>query len=644
MKYCPQLTTFRSTLLGLAGFLLTLGACASSGNGEVPDASVDVAADSSQAESQRALGSDALPLYACPAAMSPGSVDGGGLLPSRRAAGSLPVLPSPSVPGTPAGAEVVFTVDTSQGMWPISQDIYGMNSPFPQTNVDPALRSTSTRLGGNRWSAYNWENNASNAGKDYKYQSDGYLSASNAAGDAVRFALDDVWAMGAGAVLTVPIGDYVAADKAPGGDVRGDGGVGYLDTRFRKNVAVKNAPFSDPPDQGDDSVYQDEFVAWATKCAGTVPLAFCLDNEPDLWKQNHPEIHPSALTYAELVQRTTTFASAIKAVWPAAPILGFVSYGWNGYMTLQSAPDFAGNGEFVDYFLAQMKAAEDSAGQRLVDYLDLHWYPEAKGGGVRIVFDAAPKDATNLAAQQEARLQAPRSLWDPTYKETSWITDSIKAPISLIPRMQKKIASKYPGTKLAFTEWNYGGGSDITGAIATADVLGIFGREHVDMAHIWPLSTKEPFVAAGVRAFRNYDGQSSEFGDIAISASNSDMVSTSVYASLSSSNPNQVVVVAINKKSTGVVAGVRLAHPSALASTKVYVLAGTSPDLVAAPVLTAADSNAFTYAMPARSVSVLVFAAGGTLPSPGFDGGTAPDGAGATLVDATVDSTGVDGL
>jgi hypothetical protein len=638
MKYSVKSGSLKSVLACTGAILLSLAACSDDAS-KPRDAAVDgalPAPDAPKADTAPAATADsAPPLYACPAAMQ-GSPDGG-VLPARRVPGEVPVLAAPVAPDPLPDTEVVFNVDVSQGMWPISQDIYGMNSPGPKLGVDPTVRTTTERLGGNRLSAYNWENNASNAGKDYKFQNDGYLSASNAAGDAVRFVMDDAWAMGAGAVLTVPIGDYVSADKAPGGDVRGDGGTDYLGTRFRKNVAAKNAPFTDPPSPIDDSVYQDEFVAWAKGCAGNVPLAFCLDNEPDLWKETHPEIHPAALTYAELCERTVRFASAIKAVWPAAPILGFVSYGWNGYTTLQGAPDASANGQFIDYFLGQMKAAEDSAGKRLVDYLDLHWYPEAKGGGTRIVFDAAPS-AANLAAYQEARLQAPRSLWDSTYKETSWIADNVKGPINLIPRIKQKIDAKYPGTKLAFTEWNYGGGSDITGAIATADVLGIFGRERVGMAHIWPLSSKEPFVAAGVKAFRNYDGQSGEFGDVAIAATNTDAVNTSVYASLSSSNPNQVVVVAINKKSTEVTAGIRLAHPTAFASAKVYVLQGTVSGLVAAPALAAVGSNAFTYAMPARSVTVLVFAGPGAVVQPGLDGGavldadsTAADGAAAAI-------------
>ena len=633
MKFLAPSPRCRLSRLSIASLLVPLSlidACSgNSGGSTLPDGgsamptdggSVDSAAPDANAFQPDVPRPDVFPLYACPSAL--GSPDGG-LLPSRRpTTPAAPTLAAPLVPGALPATDVVFAIDTSQGMWPISPDIYGMNSPGPRKGVDPTLRVTSERLGGNRLSAFNWENNASNAGKDYYYQNDSYLSSSKAAGDAVRFVLDDAWATGAGAVVTVPIGDYVSADKSPGGDVRNS--TDYLTNRFRKNVASKGAPLTYPPNQDDDSVYQDEFVAWAKGCGGDLPLAFCLDNEPDLWSETHPEIHADKVTFAELCQRTVTFASAIKAVWPAAPVLGFVSYGWNGFTTLQGAPDQAKR-DFVEFFLGQMQAAEATAGKRLVDYLDLHWYPEAKGGTARIVFDSAPTDATNLAANRDARVQAPRSLWDATYKEDSWIANNAKVgPINLIHRMQQKIAANYSGTKLSFTEWNYGGGSDITGAIATADVLGIFGRERVDMAHIWLLDASEPFTFAGVRTFRNYDGQSGEFGDIGIAATNSDTVNTSVYASLSSSNPNQVVVVAINKKGdASVTAGIRLAHPTNFESAKVYQLMGSKADLVAAPALAASAPNAFTYAMPPRSVSVLVFS--GSLAT-SVDGGASVDG------------------
>ena len=57
---------------------------------------------------------------------------------------------------------VQFTVNEANGRVPISAFIYGTNQPDWQGG---AHNLTLTRLGGNRWTAYNWENNASNAGK-----------------------------------------------------------------------------------------------------------------------------------------------------------------------------------------------------------------------------------------------------------------------------------------------------------------------------------------------------------------------------------------------------------------------------------------------------------------------------------------------
>src|SRR5262249_54012644 len=154
----------------------------------------------------------------------------------------------------------------------------------------------------------------------------------------------------------------------------------------------------------------------------------------DLWSSTHPRIHPNPVTYAELVQRDTDFAEAIKAVAPAALVFGPASYGWAGYVSLQGASDGAGR-DFLDFYLDAMRAAGDARGARLLDVLDLHWYPEAQGGGVRIIGADAGADVV------AARVQAPRSLWDDSYTETSWITqDSTHAPIRLLPRLREKIA------------------------------------------------------------------------------------------------------------------------------------------------------------------------------------------------------------
>src|SRR3954470_883506 len=71
-------------------------------------------------------------------------------------------------------ADVTFDVSTDVDAHAISPLIYGTSAPTsPSDNRYGLLRS-----GGNRMTAYNWETNASNAGKDYQYQNDNHLSGS----------------------------------------------------------------------------------------------------------------------------------------------------------------------------------------------------------------------------------------------------------------------------------------------------------------------------------------------------------------------------------------------------------------------------------------------------------------------------------
>jgi len=503
---------------------------------------------------------------------------------------------SGGAPTDPGAADVQIEVVSDRDVHPISPLIYGTNAP-----QNPTLnRYTLLRSGGNRMTAYNWENNASNAGSDYLFQNDGFISDSSTPGAGVRGLLDDARTQTAAALLTIPIVDYVAADKNGGGDVRMSGS-DYLTTRFKQNRARKGAALSATPDATDAFVNEDEFVSWMkTTAAGGPTVLFSLDNEPDLWSSTHAEVHPDHVGYDELAMRNVTYATMVKEVFPSALVTGFVSYGWYGYVTLQDAPDAAGKGEAIDYYLDKMKAAEATAGKRVIDFLDLHWYPEASGGGKRII------GAETTAEVVTARVQAPRSLWDPTYKETSWIVDAIHQPIRLLPRVREKIAAHYPGTGIAITEWNYGGGGHISGGIACADALGAFGREGVGVAAYWPLNKDESFANLAFRAYRNFDGQGGAFGDTSIFASTSDAATASVYASLDAANPARVVIVAINKNAAAKTAGIRLTHPTPFATLKPFTLTAAGAQLTAGASVAAASPNAFVYTMPAMSVSVLV--------------------------------------
>ncbi len=508
-------------------------------------------------------------------------------------------------PGDPGTTDVTFSIDTSQDVHSISPLIYGWNGA--DAIADDG--QTVVRAGGNRWTAYNWETNASNAGSDYMFENDAYLTTSTTPGAAVKSTLDPVKSHGVAALITVPIVDYVAGDESPAGDVR-NSGTNYLQTRFKQNKPTKGSAFSTSPSATDGFVYQDEFVNWVKSSYGTTNVIFSLDNEPDIWSATHAEVHPNPVTYAELVMRNTLYGAAVKSVWPTAEVAGFVSYGWAGYETLQSASDSKANGEFLTYYLDQMKAAEATAGKRLVDYLDLHWYPETyvddgyNGQTTNRIVDNT--DATALAVA--ARVACTRSLWDPNYVEGNWITDQLgKKPIMLIPWLKAKIAAHYPGTKLSFSEYTFGGGHDISGGVAEADALGVFGREGLDMATSWnwaDTAGDNSYEIAALRAFRNYDGNGAHFGDTSVHGVTTDDARSSVYASLDSGS-HLLTIVAINKTTGPLTAGIKIAGP-AISGFSIRTLTSSGPTLQPSSAsATMAAANAFTYPMPAMSVSVL---------------------------------------
>ena len=117
---------------------------------------------------------------------------------------------------------------------------------------------------------------------------------------------------------------------------------------------------------------------------------------------------------------------------------------------------------------------------------------------------------------------------DSSYVDESWIKDKIE----FIPRMRTAIATHYPGTKLFISEWNFGNDKKINGALAIADVLGIYGREGVDAATYW----RNPDVGSpGWFAFTmygNYDGKGSRFGGTSVPATSSDPVFVGAYAAV----------------------------------------------------------------------------------------------------------------
>src|ERR1019366_10661524 len=116
---------------------------------------------------------------------------------------------------------------------------------------------------------------------------------------------------------------------------------------------------------------------------------------------------------------------------------------------------------------------------------------------------------------------------------------------AFIPRLQAIIAQNYPGTKLALTEYNFGALDDINGALAQADLLGIFGYQGLDAAALWgPPKPTDPGAFA-FQIYRNYDGIGNTFGETSAKAASADQSKLALYAAVRSDL--NLTLIAVNK-------------------------------------------------------------------------------------------------
>ena len=522
---------------------------------------------------------------------------------------------------TPVGMapDVIITIDPTKTK-PISPYIYGINFYNGVSGAPPLL--TFDRDGGNRWTAYNWETNASNAGSDYIYDNDNYLSSSNVPGEAVRGFITGDQAKSAASLITVQLQGLVSADENGPVNVANPPDL----TRFKQVVDKKSTvsivPLTATPVTTDANVYMDEFL-WALnqKIPGNIfgasaplPTFVSLDNEPELWNSTHLEVQGhSPVTSDDYITKTINLAKALKDQFPNLVIFGPVHYGFQGIYNWQGelSATPSGNNWFPDKYLTALNTGSTTYGKPLVDVYDFHWYAEVyDSGGTRILNLSS---STLTDAQIQLIVQSPRNLWDPTFHDDNngnpWIYNELgQTPINLLGRLQAKINTEFPGMKIAITEYENGGWNHIAGTIAQADNLGIFGAQGVFAANFWPPGGTYSYALAGFRAFRGFDGASENFGDISLQATSSSVKDVVVYASTDSSTPGRVVFVAINRSTSAkvtAISGQTLSGTAHLYQITAASAQGQTPVQPASFGTMPASGSSFTLTLPALSVTTV---------------------------------------
>jgi mannan endo-1,4-beta-mannosidase len=143
----------------------------------------------------------------------------------------------------------------------------------------------------------------------------------------------------------------------------------------------------------------------------------------------------------------------------------------------------------------------------------------------------------------------------------------------MLPRLIEDIEKNYPGTKVGVTEYDFGGHNHISGAIAMADALGIFGRHGVFAACWWGDVQRSPFINAALDLYLNYDGKGARFGDRLLFASTDDIESTSIHTA-TDPRDGRLTVVVINRTGREVDAALDVIGGSGAKRAAAYQIAG----------------------------------------------------------------------
>jgi hypothetical protein len=510
---------------------------------------------------------------------------------------------------------IAVTIDAAANRHAIDPNVYGVAHATTADLSD--LNVPLNRNGGNNTTRYNWQVNADNRGNDWYFES--IADSSPTPGERGDSFIAAARAANARAMLTIPTIEWIAKvgsgrsklasfSIAKYGAQTGNDWQWFPDAGNGVRTSGQNVTGNDPNDANvpSTSTVQQAWVQhlvarWGTNANGGLPY-YILDNEPSIWHSTHRDVRPMGATMAEIRDKMLDYAGRIKAVDPSALVVGPEEWGWSGYFYSgydqqygaahgwSSLPDRASHGgaDYLPWLLDAMRQGSASAGTRLLDVFTVHYYPQS---------GEFSDDAST--AMQQRRNRSTRSLWDPSYVDESWIADRVQ----LIPRLRSWVNTWYPGTKTGITEYNWGAEGHINGATTQADILGIFGREGLDMAARWATPGASTPTYKAIKMYRNYDGNRSAFGDISVGASGSNPDVVAVYAALRS-NDGALTIMAINKATTPAPLAMTIANAQTSPAAQVWQL--TASNAIARLSDIGLGGQTLSATLPSQSITLFV--------------------------------------
>jgi hypothetical protein len=318
--------------------------------------------------------------------------------------------------GSPRAQTVTITVNTQQSRMPVSPCLYGRNNSLSDDPSNPVsaagwqlYKDAGVRFfrenGGNDLTKYNWRLRLASHPDWYNNV---YPSNWDYAAGSLQRNIPDAQGMWGFQLIGLTAANTnnnfndwvynmsqwwtgVEQNLAGGGVVNPAGG----------NHALTN---------GNPALYLESWTADSTTAilpywfgAGGIGLDsthiryWNMDNEVEIWSSTHDDVMPAQPTAEAFLQLYFAVAKKARALFPGIKLTGPVSpnewqwYNWNN--TTVTGTD-GKQYPWLEYFIKRVAGEEKSSGVRLLDVIDIHFYPSSPNASDvvqygRVFFDSS---------------------------------------------------------------------------------------------------------------------------------------------------------------------------------------------------------------------------------------------------------------
>jgi len=297
-----------------------------------------------------------------------------------------------------AQTAVRIDIDLTKSKIPVSPFIYGKNGVLPSTFLSSGTTADITKAreagvrfvrqsGGNNSTKYNWRNQLSS-------HPDWYNNVyANNWDNAAKNMLDKMPGV-EGMWSFQLIGKSAANTKNNFNDWGYNQSQGWAGVN--QNLAGGGQPNKSGTNngkalvEGNPALYTMDWPADSTvgildKWFGPKGLGYDktrirywdMDNEPEIWSGTHDDVMPVQCTAEEFMQRYFKVAKAARAKYPDIKLVGPVTANeWQWYRYGNDGIPSGGKKYcWLEFFIKRISEEEKATGIRLLDVIDIHYYP-----------------------------------------------------------------------------------------------------------------------------------------------------------------------------------------------------------------------------------------------------------------------------